>query len=212
MSDNILSALCRAMLARDNDRASMCLSGVAIDATGGMVRCEATNGKILAVCHAHKAGVTLPNPVVICREHLPRIQNFYARNRRKLDEIACRRDMTKADRPLILVKHVDSDTLGTQVIEFSIPRLDDVCRVQLVKANFPNVKPQETKGKVWKIGIGGAHFDLRMLSLIPKILPHGFLPYTASKSKTVWKSQRDGDYVLVMPISVPDSEPTEIFP
>ena len=212
MSDNILSALCRAMLARDNDRTSACLSGVAIDPTSDLVRCEATNGKILAVCHAYKAGVELNAPVVICAAHIPRLINFHSRNRRALEDIACRRDATKADRPLITVRQIDGDTAGTKVLEFAIPRLDDVCRVQLVKANFPNVKPQETKGKVWKIGIGGAHFDLRMLSLIPKILPHGFMPYTTGKQKTIWKSQRDSDYVLVMPISVPDEEAAEIFP
>jgi hypothetical protein len=214
MSDNILSAICRAALCRDTDRTSMTLSGVSINPDAGeLVRCEATNGQILAVCHAHKAGIEISAPVIISAEHLPRLISFHARNRRALDDIACRRNPTKPGRPIIISRQIDGDAPGTKVLEFSIPALDDVCRVKLVTGcAFPVVRGQETKGKVWKVGIGGSHFNLKYLSLIPKVLPGQFLPYTTGKNKTIWRSQTSGDYVLVMPISVPDSEGVELFP
>src|SRR5688572_24134298 len=126
MCDNILSALCRAMLARDNDRSSMMLAGVAINPTGGdLIRCEATNGKVLAVCHAHRAGVELNSTVVIDAMHLPRLVQFHARNRKGLEQIACRRNPAKPDRAPIIVREIAGDTPGTKVLEFDIPALDD---------------------------------------------------------------------------------------
>lgn len=215
MSDNILSAICRAMLARDRDQDSQMLSGVAINPDAGdLVRVEATNGKMLAVCHAHKAGIELNSTVIISAQHLPRLVSFHARNRKIIEGIACRRNPAKADRPVVVVRQVDGDSPGTKVLEFSVPAADDVCRVKLVTGiSYPKVRSQEKAGKVWKVGIGGSHFDLRFLSVIPKILPGHFLPYATGKNQTIWKSQASGDYVLVMPITVPESpEAIELFP
>jgi len=213
MSDNILSAICRVMLARDTDKASALLSGVHINPDGDLVRCEATNGHILAVCHAHKSGIELNAPVIISHEHLPRLVNFHTRNRKGLENIACRRDPANPGRPAVVVREINGDAQGSKVLEFAIPAMDDVCRVKLVAGiRFPNVRPQESGGKVWKIGIGGGHFNLRYLSLIPKILGGNYLPYTMSAKKTIWKSTTSGDYVLVMPMSVPEIEAKELFP
>lgn len=211
MTDNILSAICRASVAVSRDRFSASLAGVHLRAAGDVVRCEATDGKILAVCYAHASGITLPENATICAEHLPRVTSLLSRNRRALSDIACMRDPVKPGRALVEVRELPGDAPKTRLLEFSIPRLDDACRVRLLSTVYPDVRGQEKKGKVWKIGLGGNHFDIRYLSMIPKIIPGTFLPYHTDKSRTVWRSQSTADYVLVMPIAVPDSDKIDLF-
>lgn len=219
---SLLAGILRASSAAADGQDRPVISGVNLERRGTLIRCAGTDGRFLAAVHAWGAGIEIPDgqSVIIHPASFPRVADLYRRCRAEFAKVLSRRDPALGGAPLVVatVEVCGKPETNTwkQLLHIRVPAIDDGCTVRLTAGSYPTFAAVEAPVAYRPGFAAGSSFDAAYLIRAQRILgTRSMIPYhealpAGTARKTFFRGD-DGDYCLVMPITLPDGGDVWIF-